>query len=199
VAHSAFAFNSGMAALNAVTRLLCSGEGIIASADLYGGMYRLLTRVAMRNGIRVEFVDTSNLQLVREALKPHVKLIHLETPSNPLMKITDLQAVAELAHANGTLLSVDSTMMSPHLQKPLSLGADLVVHSATKFLSGHADVIAGVVCCRTAELSNEIAFYQNAEGTALAPFDCWLLLRSIKTLALRVERAQSNGRRRSTL
>eukprot|EP00002_Diphylleia_rotans_P032647 TRINITY_DN6870_c0_g1_i1.p1 TRINITY_DN6870_c0_g1~~TRINITY_DN6870_c0_g1_i1.p1 ORF type:complete len:489 (-),score=101.71 TRINITY_DN6870_c0_g1_i1:258-1724(-) len=191
--HSAFAFGSGMAALAAVTRLVEAGQEIIACNDLYGGMYRLLTRVCKRQGIKLKFVDTNNIQSVRDAITPETKLIHIETPSNPLMRITDLRALAKIAHENGALLSVDSTMMSPYLQKPISLGADVVIHSATKYLSGHSDVISGVVCVANETLAKSIAFFQNAEGTALAPFDCWLLLRSIKTLALRVEKAQSNA------
>eukprot|EP00164_Ancoracysta_twista_P002611 GFYU01003474.1.p1 GENE.GFYU01003474.1~~GFYU01003474.1.p1 ORF type:complete len:506 (+),score=134.29 GFYU01003474.1:134-1651(+) len=192
-AYMSFAFTSGMAALNTVCRLVKSGEEVIASADLYGGMYRLLTKVTQRNGVVTKFVDTSNFEEVKKHITKKTRLIHLETPSNPLMRITDLKKVSDLAHQYGALVSVDSTMMSPYLAKPLNLGVDIVIHSATKFLSGHSDAMAGVVCCKTESVANEIAFYQNAEGVALAPFDCWLLLRSIKTLALRVERAQQNA------
>jgi len=192
-AHSAFAFTSGMAALNAVVHLVKAGEEIIASSDLYGGMHRLLTKVAARNNIQITFVDTANLDALRKTISDKTRLIHFETPSNPMMRISDLREISKIAHERNILVSVDSTMMTPYLQKPLALGCDIVVHSATKFLSGHSDVMCGVVCVKTEEIAREIGFYQNAEGTGLAPFDCWLLLRSIKTLALRVERAQQNA------
>eukprot|EP00004_Rigifila_ramosa_P002545 TRINITY_DN12677_c0_g1_i1.p1 TRINITY_DN12677_c0_g1~~TRINITY_DN12677_c0_g1_i1.p1 ORF type:complete len:492 (+),score=124.09 TRINITY_DN12677_c0_g1_i1:3-1478(+) len=192
-AWAAFAFTSGMAALTAVTRLVNAGEEIVACSDLYGGMHRLLTKICARLGVELKFVDTSNIANLKEVLTSKTRLVHVETPSNPLMRISDLRAIAHAVHAVGGMLSVDSTMMSPFLMKPLTLGADIVIHSATKFLSGHADVMAGVVCVKEEKLAKDIAFIQNAEGTALAPFDCWLLLRSIKTLALRAERCQQNA------
>ncbi|KAL6077449.1 Cystathionine gamma-synthase [Balamuthia mandrillaris] len=194
-AHSAFAFSSGMAALSTVTRLLKSGEEVLAGTDLYGGMYRLLTKVSSRCGIKATFVDTTDVESVKAALKPNTRLVHIESPSNPLMRITDIGALAKLLHQHNILLSVDCTMMTPIAQRALDLGADIVIHSGTKFLSGHSDVIMGVVCVRTEELAKEIAFFQNAEGTGLSPFDCWLVLRGMKTLSLRVERSQQNALR----
>ena len=194
-AYSAFAFTSGMAALTAVVRLLNAGDEIIACADLYGGMHRLLTQVASRQGVVLKLVDTVQLANVSAAITPLTRMIHVESPSNPLMRITDLQALANLAHGirSNILVVVDATMMTPIMCQPLLLGTDIVVHSATKFLNGHSDVMAGVVCVKDAVVAKGIAFLQNAEGTALSPFDCWLVLRGLKTLALRVERAQLNA------
>lgn len=181
------AFASGMAAITAVSRLAESGDEIIAGNDLYGGTVRLLEQVLPRQGIAVRYVDTSNLDAVRQALSSHTKLILVETPSNPLLKISDIGGLAEIAHKSGVFLAVDNSMLSPVLQKPLALGADVVIHSATKFLCGHSDVTAGAVICNDAEIHRQIRFHQNAEGAGLAPFEAWLLLRGIKTLALRVE------------
>lgn len=206
-AHSAFCFTSGMAALSCVTHLVTAPEEdggggastpvqIVAGSDLYGGMYRLLTKVTQGSAAKVKFVDTSDLNQLRQVLEDQsvrTRLVHVESPSNPQMRITDLKAAAELCHQHGALLSVDATMMSPYLLKALRLGADIVIHSATKFLSGHSDTMAGVVAVKDEKLGRRVAYFQNAIGTALAPFDCWLLLRSIKTLALRVERAQENA------
>eukprot|EP01065_Artemidia_motanka_P024068 TRINITY_DN2871_c0_g1_i1.p2 TRINITY_DN2871_c0_g1~~TRINITY_DN2871_c0_g1_i1.p2 ORF type:complete len:562 (+),score=221.21 TRINITY_DN2871_c0_g1_i1:69-1688(+) len=194
-AYSAFAFSTGMGALTAITQLFNSGDGIIACADLYGGMHRLLTQICQRFGFKLTFVDSTDIGAVERALveQPSTKLVHIESPSNPLMRITDVRALAAVCHKNGTLLSVDSTMMSPYLWQPLTLGVDIVMHSGTKFLNGHSDTMVGVVCTKTKELSDRVAFIQNAEGTALAPFDCWLCLRGLKTLALRVERQQYNA------
>jgi len=194
-AHAAFAFSTGMSALNSVTRLLHHGDTILIGADIYGGMHRLVSRVTSLYGVRVEFVETWDLEEVRNALKKYkeTKILHMETPSNPLMRITDIRALADLLHEHGVLLSVDSTMMSPHLQTPLSHGADIVVHSMTKFFGGHSDTMGGIVCVASEDLAKKIAFFQNAEGTGLSPFDSWLFLRGIKTLALRVEKAQENA------
>lgn len=192
-AAAAFAFSSGMAALHTVTRLLRHGDEVLANADIYGGMHRLLTQDCAHNGVIVRFVNTRNLDEVREAIGPKTKLIHTESPSNPLMGITDLRALANIAHERNVLLSVDSTMMPPVICKPLTLGVDIVVHSATKFFSGHADCTGGLVCVRNPELAHRVAFLQNAEGTALAPFECFLFLRGIKTMFLRVEQAQENA------
>lgn len=192
---AACAFASGMAAITAVTRLVSSGEEIIAGNDLYGGTVRLLEKVLPRQGIHVRYVDTSDVASVEKAITPQTKLILLETPTNPLMKITDIETVAEIAHENNVLLAVDNSMLSPCLQQPLTLGADIVIHSGTKFLCGHSDVTAGAVITRDPELHREIAFYQNAEGAGLAPFESWLLLRGIKTLALRVERQNDSAQK----
>jgi len=192
-AAAAFAFASGMAALHTVTRLLRQGDEVIVNEDIYGGMHRLLTQDCVNSGIVVRFVSTADLDAVRSAIGPRTKLVHTESPSNPLMRITDLRALATLAHEHNVLLSVDSTMMPPVICKPLTLGVDVVVHSATKFFSGHADCTGGLVCVRHPDLAHRVAFLQNAEGTALAPFECFLFLRGIKTMFLRVEQAQQNA------
>jgi len=188
LAHAAFAFTTGMSALNCVTRLLHSGDTILIGSDIYGGMHRLVSRVSSMHGIETKFAPTWDLEAVETVLEenPTIRLVHIETPSNPLMRITDIRALADLCHAYGAILSVDSTMMTPYLQQPLNHGADVVVHSLTKFFSGHSDCMGGCVCVKTEELAQKIAFFQNAEGTGLAPFDCWLFLRGIKTLAIRV-------------
>lgn len=197
-AAAAFAFASGMAALHTVTRLFHYGDEVLANEDIYGGMHRLLTQDCVHSGLRVKFVDTTNLEGVAAAITSRTKLIHLESPSNPRMRITDLRGVVALAHQHNVLVSVDSTMMPPVICKPLTLGVDIVIHSATKFFSGHADCTGGFVCVRDPELLHRVAFLQNAEGTALAPFECFLFLRGIKTMFLRVERAQENAQRVAT-
>lgn len=184
----AAAFASGMAALTAVTRLLEAGDEIIASDDLYGGSVRLLEQILPRQGIRVTYVDTTNLPEVILAFTSRTKLILIETPTNPFLRVSDIEELSISAQARGVLLVVDNTMLSPCLQNPLKHGADLVIHSATKFLCGHSDVTAGAVVTNDANIYKQIAFVQNAEGSALAPFDSWLLLRGLKTLALRVDR-----------
>lgn len=189
------AFSSGMAALTAVTSLVHAGETIVAGCDLYGGTSRLLGHLEETQQINVVYLQTwddKELQRIRE-LKP--KLVLIETPTNPLQKVVDIAVVAKHAHAAGALLAVDNTMLSPYLQKPLNLGADIVIHSATKSLSGHADVTAGAVITKDRELGEKIAWIQNATGTALAPFDCWVLSRGIKTLGVRLDRQQENARR----
>lgn len=192
-AAAAFAFSFGMAALHTVTRLLKQGDQILVNEDIYGGMHRLLTQDCQHNGVQVTFVDTTDLSTVAKAITSKTKLIHTESPSNPRMRITDLRKLAVLAHQHNVLLSVDSTMMPPVICQPLLLGVDIVVHSATKFFSGHADCTGGLVCVRDPELAHRVAFLQNAEGTALAPFECFLFLRGIKTMWLRVNRAQENA------
>lgn len=191
----ACAFASGMAAITAVTRLVKSGEEIVTGNDLYGGTVRLFERLRERQGIRVRYVDTSNVGAVRASLTEQTKLIFIETPSNPFFRVSDIRALAEVAHAAGVLLVVDNSMLSPVLQQPLKLGADIVLHSATKFLCGHSDVMGGAVITRREDLHREIAFTQNAEGAGLSPFDSWLLLRGMKTLALRVERQSETAAR----
>ena len=189
----AAAFASGMAAITAVTRLLEPGDEILASDDLYGGSIRLLEQVLPRQGITVKYADTTDLDAFAKALSGKTKLVLIETPTNPQLRISDIVGLAEITHSNGALLCVDNTMLSPCLQNPLSLGADIVMHSATKFLCGHSDVIAGAAVTNNEELYEQIAFVQNAEGAAQSPFDSWLLLRGIKTLGLRVERQSDNA------
>jgi cystathionine beta-lyase len=190
----AFAFASGLAALTAVTRLLKSGDEILAIDDVYGGTCRLFSRILTRSEIVVRYVHGSTVDDFASAFTPRTRLVHIETPTNPLLKVVDIAALAELAHSNGALLCVDNTMLSPYLQNPLTLGADIVIHSATKFLCGHSDVVAGAVVVRDAELAGEFYLIQNGEGAVLGPFDSYLLLRGIKTLGLRIERQQSNAK-----
>jgi len=186
-------FASGMAAITALTRLLNQGDEIIAGDDLYGGTVRLLEQILPRQGIKVRYVDTSDLQAVSSAVRSSTKLILIETPSNPLLRISDIRELAKLAHDIGGLLAVDNSMLSPILQRPLSLGAGVVIHSATKFLCGHSDVTAGALVTNSATLHERIAFQQNAEGAGLSPFESWLLMRGLKTLALRVERQSDSA------
>ncbi len=191
---SASAFASGMAAVTALSRLLNVGDHIVAGNDLYGGTVRLLDQILRRQGIRVTFVEMTNLEAVCQALRRRTRLILAETPSNPMLRISDVRALAQNAHEAGALLAVDNSMLSPCLQQPLTLGADVVIHSATKFLGGHSDVTAGVLITDNAALAKHIAFQQNAEGAALGPFDSWLLLRGMKTLALRVQRQDASAK-----
>lgn len=191
----AFAFTSGMAALSTLAHLVPSGAHILAGDDLYGGTYRLLDKVAPRQGIGASYVDVTDLDAVERAFTKQTRLLLVETPTNPLQRIADLRALSRIAHAHGALFAVDNSLLSPWLQKPLELGADIVVHSATKHLCGHGDTMAGALVVRRAEIAQEIAFLQNAQGTALAPFDCWLLLRGMKTLGVRLDRAQANALR----
>jgi cystathionine beta-lyase len=186
------AFSSGLAAIDAVLRLLSSGDEIIAVDDIYGGAFRLFEKVYRKFGVSVRYVDTTDLTSVFDAITPRTRLIWLETPTNPTLKISDIAAIARLAHAHNVCLCVDNTFASPAGQLPLSLGADIVVHSATKYIGGHSDVIAGVVVTRTHELGEQIKFYQNACGAVLGPFDSFLLIRGIETLHLRVQ-AQSRS------
>ncbi|EFN58551.1 hypothetical protein CHLNCDRAFT_48545 [Chlorella variabilis] len=195
-AERAFAFSSGMAALAAVTRLLSAGDHVVAGDDLYGGTSRLLSRVVPSAGVLVSNVDTSDLEAVRAAIIPgQTRLVMLESPTNPRMQICDIPAICELAHAAGALVCVDNSILTCLYQRPLDLGADIAMTSATKFIGGHSDVTAGILAVRDKELADRIYFVQNAEGTALGPFDCWLLVRGIKTMALRMERQVANAQR----
>ncbi len=181
------AFASGLAAIDAVVKLLKSGDEIIAVDDIYGGAYRLFTRVYEQYGITIKFVDASDPINIFNAVTDKTKLIWIETPTNPTLKIADIEAIAKIARANGCLLCVDNTFASPALQQPLSLGADIVVHSATKYLGGHSDTIAGIVVVKDATLGARIKFFQNACGAVLAPLDSWLTIRGIETLFLRIK------------
>jgi cysteine-S-conjugate beta-lyase len=189
----ACAFSSGMAAITALTRLLKIGEHIIVGNDLYGGTVRLLDQVLSRAGICVRYIDTTDIEEVRASLKERIRLVLIETPTNPLLRICDVKALAQLAHSAGATLAVDNTMLSPCFQQPLALGADVVIHSATKFLCGHSDVTAGALVTNDAQLHRQLAFQQNAEGAGLSPFESWLLLRGMKTLALRVSRQNASA------
>jgi cystathionine beta-lyase len=191
----AFAYSSGMAAVNAVLGLLRPGQRAVLARDLYGGTQRLFDRAPERRGVTVERVDATDLAAVRRTLAADTRLLWVETPSNPLLEICDLRRLAQLAHAAGAWLVVDGTTCSPFLQRPLEIGADVVVHSATKHLSGHGDVTAGAVVVRDETLAKELAWNANAEGTALSPFDSWLLLRGMKTLGVRLDREQETARK----
>jgi len=180
------AFASGLAAIDAVVKLLESGDEIVAVDDIYGGAFRLFTQVYQKFGIKVHYVDATNAANVFEAITPKTKLIWIETPTNPTLKIADIEAIAKIARAHRCLLCVDNTFASPALQQPIPLGADIVVHSATKYLGGHSDLIAGLVVTKDAELGAKIKFLQNACGAILGPFDSWLLIRGIETLHLRI-------------
>lgn len=188
-----FAFSSGMAAISCMLNLVSAGEEIILGDDIYGGSYRYAERVSRRMGINIKHVDTTNPAELARELTAKTKLVLVETPTNPLLQINDLRRLGELCRSNGTLLAVDGTLMSPVLQQPLTLGADIVMHSATKALSGHADLMAGALVVRDPALAEQIAFLQNAQGTALGPFESFLLLRGMKTLAVRMDRQQANA------
>ncbi len=188
------AFASGMAAISAVLTFVKQGDRVVVTEDLYGGTYRLFERVLTQFGIRFSYVDTSRTEEVEKAMDNDVKLVFLETPTNPILRITDLRAVSDLAHRFDARVVVDNTFMSPYFQRPLELGADLVLHSTTKYLNGHSDSIGGVVIGARQEDVEHLGFVQNAAGAILSPFDSWLLLRSTKTLALRMERHDKNAR-----
>lgn len=188
-----FAYASGMAAIGSALALLKSGDELIAPADLYGGSWRYLTTVLPQQGITVRFVDASDLGQIEAAIGPRTRAIFLETPTNPLFRITDLRGVAALARERGLLTLLDNTFMTPLLQRPLELGIDVSIHSATKFLGGHSDLLAGAVTTADPELARRLKHFQNAFGAVLAPFDSFLLARGIKTLKIRLEAAQANA------
>ena len=191
--HSGYAFASGLAAVDAVLKTLRSGDEVVAVDDIYGGTFRIFAHVYEKFGIKVKYVDPTDPIEVLDALNEKTRLLWLESPTNPTLKVSDIEIQCNLAHRCGALVVVDNTFASPVLQKPIELGADLVVHSATKYLAGHSDVVAGLVVARTAELGEVIKFNQNASGGILGPWDSWLTIRGIETLALRVERQSANG------
>jgi cystathionine beta-lyase/cystathionine gamma-synthase len=186
-------FASGMSATDTVFRLLKSGDHVVAGENLYGGSYRLFSKVLEKFGLQFTYVDTSNVDNLRGAMRENTKLVFLETPTNPMMTVTDLAACADVAHKKGALVVVDNTFCSPWLQKPIELGADIVVHSTTKFLNGHSDSVGGVVVSNRDDIGEQIGFLQNAVGAILSPFDSWLVLRGVKTLAVRMKRHEENG------
>lgn len=188
-----FAFGSGMAALTAVLSLLNSGGSVIISSNVYGGTFRVLDKVFSRFGLGYQVVDTTNIDAVERAVTPDVKALLIESPANPLLFVTDIRAISDLAHRHGILSIVDNTFMTPYLQRPLELGADIVVHSATKYLGGHSDLVAGLVVVKDKELARQIGFIQNATGGVLGPFDSFLLIRGIKTLGVRMDRHVANA------
>jgi len=190
-----FAFASGMAAITTVLALFKAGDRILISDDLYGGTYRLFNQVFSRFGLSADFVDTSNLSAIAEGITPSARAIFVETPTNPLMKISDIRAISGLAKRHSLLTIVDNTFMTPYLQNPLDLGADITIHSATKFLGGHNDLLAGTVVVKDEVLGEQLHFLQNSIGAVLGPWDCWLLMRGLKTLGLRLEKQQQNAAR----
>jgi cystathionine beta-lyase/cystathionine gamma-synthase len=189
----AHCFASGMSATDTVFRMLKSGDHVVAGENMYGGSYRLFSRVLERFGVQFTYVDTSNTEAVRGAMQDNTRLVFLETPTNPMMTVTDIAACSEIAHAAGALVVVDNTFCSPYVQRPIELGADIVVHSTTKFINGHSDSVGGVVVSSSDEIGEQIGFLQNAIGAILSPFDSWLVLRGVKTLAVRMKRHEENG------
>ena len=192
-AASTVAFSSGMAAISAVFEFFSPGDKILCSADLYGGTVLLFDLVSKKNGLNLELVDTTDAAALAAAMGPDVKAIYIETPSNPMMNVTDIRFCADLAKKYGALLIVDNTFLSPYFQNPIELGADIVIHSGTKYLGGHNDTLAGFVCLADDHLSEKLYKISYTMGATLAPFDSWLMLRGIKTLAVRMERAQENA------
>ncbi|HVF43455.1 MAG TPA: cystathionine gamma-synthase [Pyrinomonadaceae bacterium] len=189
-----FAFASGMAATDSTLRLVKSGEHVIVSDNTYGGTFRLFSRVLANYGIEFSFVDTTDVLNVEAAIKENTKMVFVETPTNPVMMVTDLKAVSDVAHAAGARVVCDNTFMSPYLQRPIEFGVDIVVHSTTKYLNGHSDSIGGVVVLNDEKDAEWLGFIQNSVGAILSPFDSWLVLRGTKTLAVRMEQHDATGR-----
>ena len=190
---AAFAFASGMAAIGAITARLATGDHVVVTDNTYGGTFRLFDKVLTRYGLTFSFVDTSKLIEIERALTPKTKCVFLETPTNPVLRLTDIAAAAHLAHTHGALVVVDNTFASPCLQRPIELGADLVVHSTTKYLNGHSDSVGGIVIATRDEDIEWLRFVQNAAGAILSPFDSWLVLRGTKTLKVRMAQHSANG------
>ncbi len=189
----AYAFSSGMAAISSTLAILKQGDHVIATADIYGGSYRILSSFFSKFGITTTFVDMTRLENIEQALRPETRLLFLESPSNPLLRITDLTGAVEIARRHNLITVIDNTFMSPYFQHPLDLGIDIAVHSATKFLGGHSDVIGGAVITKSDKLASQIYFVQNGFGAILGPQDCWLVLRGIKTLKARMESQQQSA------
>ena len=189
----AIAFATGMAAISAVMELFSPGDHIIASDDLYGGSHRLFHHISMKNGIGFDLVNTSELSLLEGLIRPNTKALFVETPTNPMMQVTDIAAVAEIARKHQLLLIVDNTFLTPYFQKPLNLGADIVIHSGTKYLGGHNDTLAGFTVVKDEEIAERLRFIYKTTGACLSPFDSWLLIRGIKTLPIRMDKQQENA------
>jgi cystathionine beta-lyase/cystathionine gamma-synthase len=189
------AFSSGLGATDTMIKLLSAGDHVVCGENVYGGTYRLFDRVIRRLGIEFTFVDSASLDEIRAALRPNTKLVHVETPTNPMMRITDIAAAAEIAHAAGAWLSVDNTFASPYNQRPLQLGADIVLHSVTKYLNGHSDMVGGMLVVNDPGVHEQLRFLQNAAGAVPGPWDCWLCLRGTKTLHVRMAAHNANGQR----
>jgi cystathionine gamma-lyase/cystathionine beta-lyase/cystathionine gamma-lyase/homocysteine desulfhydrase len=186
-------FSSGMAAVAAVCQTMKAGEHIVACNNLYGGVPRLFNQVLVNHGLEFTYVDASDARNVKRAIRKNTRYVHIETPTNPLRALTDIAAVSEVAHQQGCEVVVDNTFLSPYFQNPIKFGADIVMHSTTKFLNGHSDGIGGVLVCTTAEQAEKLAFIQKAVGAILSPFECWLVLRGVKTLAVRMRQHEENG------
>ena len=191
--HAGFGFASGMASITATAMLLKAGDHVIVTDNVYGGTYRVFMRIFSNLGMDFTFTDTSGLENIRKAMKPNTRMLFVETPTNPLLTLTDLRHTANFCNDMNLLLVVDNTFMSPYFQKPLSLGADIVLHSSTKYLNGHSDGVGGVAVVANEDLAQKMAFIQNSAGAILSPFESWLVLRGIKTLALRMERHNENA------
>ncbi len=188
-------FASGMAAINAICTMMKAGDHLVCSHNVYGGVPRLFNQILANYGLEFTYVDTSDLRAVERAIQKNTRYLYVETPTNPLMTISDIAAISELAHRQRTEVIVDNTFMSPFFQRPIELGADMVVHSTTKFLNGHSDGLGGVVVCTRPEQAEQLAFIQKSAGAIMSPFECWLVLRGVKTLAVRMQRHDENGRR----
>jgi cystathionine beta-lyase len=190
---AAFAFSSGMAAISSTLMLFATGDHLVVCDDVYGGAFRVMTKLFRQWGLQVTFVDATNLTTIEAALRPETKAIYLESPSNPLLKIIDLRGAAAIARRHNLLTIVDSTFMTPYLQRPLELGCDIVLHSGTKFINGHSDVVCGFAVVKDEKLAHRLGFVQNAFGAILGPQDCWLTLRGLKTLKIRMEESQKSA------
>ena len=188
-----FAFATGLAAIDAILKTLKSGDEIVAVDDIYGGAYRLFTHIYQKFGIKIHYVDTTEASNIKTYLNENTKLVWLESPTNPTLKISDIKTIAQLAHEVGALVVIDNTFATPVAQNPIELGADIVMHSGTKYLGGHSDLLAGLVVVNSEKLAEELKFIQNSSGGVLGPHDCWLVIRGIETVALRVERQCENA------
>jgi cystathionine beta-lyase/cystathionine gamma-synthase len=187
-------FASGMAAINAICTMYKSGDHVVCGNDLYGGVPRLFNQVLTNFGMEFTYVDTSDAKNVERAIRKNTRMVYIETPTNPLMSLSDIESISKICRRKNVELVVDNTFMSPYFQQPIALGADMVVHSTTKFLNGHSDGLGGVVVCTTKEQADKLAFVQKAAGAILSPFECWLVLRGVKTLAVRMEQHDRSGR-----
>lgn len=190
---AAFAFGSGMAAISSTLMLFAPGDHLVVCDDVYGGAFRVLTKLFHQWGLQVSFVDATSLANIEAAIRPETRAVYLESPSNPLLKITDLRGAAAIARKHGLLTLVDSTFMTPYLQRPLELGCNIVIHSGTKFINGHSDVVCGFAVVKDEKLAHRLGFVQNAFGAILGPQDCWLTLRGLKTLKIRMEESQRSA------
>ena len=191
--YDAVAFSSGMAATTALFQGLNQGDHVIISRNVYGGTYRMTTQVLSNHGLQFDFVDTTDIQNIKKAIKKNTKWVFVETPTNPMLEITDIAAVSELCKKHNLLFAVDNTFMSPYGQRPIEQGADCVMHSSTKFIGGHSDVLGGILVAKNKELAEKLHFIQKSGGAIPSPFDAWLLLRSVKTMSMRVQKASDNA------